>query len=83
MYESIPKMMDNNHIGKMVLFFVPIPNCLTLPSLLYKNAGFKLCIAANAMINITIETRGTFSLIKFLYIYRLLRKLNSKFFLYL
>ena len=36
----MPKTIDNNQIGNIVLFLYAMPNSLMLPSLLYKNAGF-------------------------------------------
>ena len=37
-------MSEINHIGITVLFFLPNPNCFKLPSVLYKKAGFIICI---------------------------------------
>lgn len=38
-YDNIPKIIENNHNGNIVLFLYPTPNSLIEPSLLYKNAG--------------------------------------------
>jgi len=52
----MPKMIDRSHIGKMVLFLYPIPNSRILPSILYKNPGFPICIVVKRTINRIIET---------------------------
>jgi hypothetical protein len=48
--------MDNNQIGKMVLFLNPTPNCRILPSVLYKNLGCAICIGININKNNKIAT---------------------------
>jgi len=68
MYESIPKRIENNHIGMIVLFLYPIPNSLTLLSELYKNAGFVKCTNENTKIKMIIDTNVLLFLIKFLII---------------
>ena len=62
MYIKIPNTIDRSHIGKIVLFLYPTPKSRRLPSVLYKNAGLYICIVANRMTKIIIDTRGKFSL---------------------
>jgi hypothetical protein len=52
----MPKIMDNNQMGKMVLFLNPTPNCRILPSVLYKNFGCAICIEININKNNNIAT---------------------------
>ena len=59
----MPKIIDNNQIGKIVLFLYPIPNSRILPSALYKNAGFAICIVVKRTINRIIATRVGFFVI--------------------
>jgi hypothetical protein len=52
----MPKIMDNNQMGKMVLFLNPTPNWRILPSVLYKNLGCARCIEININKNNNIAT---------------------------
>jgi len=52
----MPKIMDNNQMGKMVLFLNPTPNCRILPSVLYKNFGCATCTDININKNNNIAT---------------------------
>jgi hypothetical protein len=52
----MPKIMDSNQIGKMVLFLNPTPNCRMLPSVLYKNFGCAICSGININKNNNIAT---------------------------
>jgi hypothetical protein len=60
----MPKMMANNHIGKMVLFLYPIPNGRILPSGLYKNDGFHNKMVTYTTINKKMDTSTGLFLIK-------------------
>jgi len=67
----MPKTIDINQIGKMVLFRYPIPNSRRLPSILYKNPGFPIVIVPKITKNNNMATSVGFFEIKALYIYKL------------
>ena len=48
--------MDNNQMGRIVLFLNPTPNWRILPSVLYKNLGCARCIGININKNNKIAT---------------------------
>ena len=68
----MPKTIDNNHTGNIVLFLYPTPNSLKEPSILYKNDGFIICIVIKIIKNNIIATKGVLFLAKCLNIYNIL-----------
>ena len=68
-YDNIPKIIENNHNGNIVLFLYPTPNSLIEPSLLYKNAGCKMYIVPKIIKNIIIDTKVVLFLANVLNIY--------------
>lgn len=78
MYDNIPKRIENNQIGIIVLFLYPMPNSLTLLSDLYRNAGFIKCTNEKMLMNIMIDTNVLLFLIKFLIIYYNYKQKSNK-----
>ena len=68
----MPKTIDNNHNGNIVLFLYPTPNSLIEQSILYKKDGFIICIVVKIIRNIIIDTRGVLFLANLLNIYNIL-----------
>jgi hypothetical protein len=74
----MPKTIDNNHTGNIVLFLYPTPNSLIEPSILYKKDGLIICIILKIIRNIIIDTKGVLFLAKVLNIYNILLLFNQK-----
>ena len=68
----MPKIIENNHNGHIVLFLYPTPKSLSEPSRLYKNAGCNICIDPKINKNIIIDTKVVLFFVNVLNIYILL-----------